>query len=31
LGWSPEFDNLHTIIETSWNWHKTHPNGYEDK
>lgn len=31
LGWSPEFDNLHTIIETAWNWHKTHPNGYQEK
>ena len=31
LGWSPEFDNLHTIIETAWNWHKSHPHGYEDK
>jgi UDP-glucose 4-epimerase len=29
LGWSPEFDNLHVIIETAWNWHKTHPNGYK--
>jgi UDP-glucose 4-epimerase len=29
LGWSPEFDNLHVIIETAWNWHKTHPHGYE--
>lgn len=29
LGWSPEFDNLHTIIETAWQWHQSHPHGYE--
>jgi UDP-glucose 4-epimerase len=30
LGWSPEFDNLHQIIETAWNWHQSHPRGYDD-
>lgn len=30
LGWQPKFDDLHTIIESAWNWHKSHPNGYED-
>lgn len=29
LNWRPEFDSLKTIIETAWNWHKNHPNGYE--
>lgn len=29
LGWSPEFDNLQKIILTAWNWHKSHPHGYE--
>ncbi|MCI2056229.1 MAG: UDP-glucose 4-epimerase GalE [Oscillibacter sp.] len=29
LGWKPEYADLHTIIETAWNWHKAHPNGYE--
>lgn len=28
LGWNPQFDDLHTIIETAWKWHSTHPNGY---
>lgn len=28
LGWRPEFDNLHVIIETAWKWHSTHPNGF---
>jgi UDP-glucose 4-epimerase len=31
LGWQPEFDNLHTIIETAWHWHQTHPKGYNDR
>jgi UDP-glucose 4-epimerase len=29
LGWKPEYDSLKTIIETAWNWHKNHLNGYE--
>ena len=29
LGWKPKFNNLETIIETAWNWHLNHPNGYE--
>jgi UDP-glucose 4-epimerase len=30
LGWVPKFNSLQTIIETAWNWHKNHLNGYED-
>ena len=30
LGWNPTMDDLSTIIETAWNWHKNHPNGYAD-
>ncbi|MBE6066960.1 MAG: UDP-glucose 4-epimerase GalE [Clostridium lundense] len=30
LGWKPEFDSLETIIETAWNWHRGHVNGYEE-
>lgn len=30
LGWKPEFEDLHTIIQTAWDWHKTHPRGFED-
>lgn len=29
LGWKPQYDSLETIIETAWNWHKNHPNGYQ--
>lgn len=31
LGWSPEFNQLHQIIETAWQWHQAHPNGYASK
>jgi UDP-glucose 4-epimerase len=31
LGWQPKYNQLETIIETAWNWHKSHPNGYPDK
>ena len=28
LGWSPTYTELRPIMETAWNWHKTHPDGY---
>jgi UDP-glucose-4-epimerase GalE len=31
LGWSPRYTNLHEIVETAWNWHKSHPRGYADR
>jgi UDP-glucose 4-epimerase len=31
LGWRPKHDNLHEIISSAWDWHRSHPNGYEDK
>jgi UDP-glucose-4-epimerase GalE len=30
LGWSPKYADLRTIVETAWNWHRTHPDGYGD-
>jgi UDP-glucose 4-epimerase len=30
LGWKPERDNLREIISSAWEWHKSHPNGYEE-
>jgi UDP-glucose 4-epimerase len=30
LGWNPEFPHLEQIVETAWNWHKSHPNGFRD-
>ncbi|WNR44390.1 UDP-glucose 4-epimerase GalE [Paenibacillus roseipurpureus] len=29
LGWKPAHDSLEAIIESAWNWHQNHPNGYE--
>jgi UDP-glucose 4-epimerase len=31
LGWKPRHDNLHEIIASAWQWHKSHPNGYVEK
>jgi UDP-glucose 4-epimerase len=31
LGWRPKHDNLREIISSAWDWHRSHPNGYEDK
>ncbi len=28
LGWKPQFADLNAIVETAWQWHKAHPNGY---
>ncbi|MDP4178873.1 MAG: UDP-glucose 4-epimerase GalE [Bacillota bacterium] len=29
LHWKPKYDSLETIIETAWNYHKNHINGYD--
>ena len=31
LGWDPKYDDLDTIIDTAWQWHRTHPHGYLSK
>mgnify|MGYP003574991682 CR=1 FL=1 len=30
LDWKPEHDNLHEIISSAWEWHNSHPKGYEE-
>ncbi|KGM99700.1 UDP-glucose 4-epimerase GalE [Clostridium botulinum] len=30
LNWNPKYNSVETIIETAWNWHKNHINGYEE-
>jgi UDP-glucose 4-epimerase len=30
LGWMPQHSELDRIIESAWNWHLSHPNGYSD-
>jgi len=29
LGWVPRYPDLADIIQTAWNWHRSHPNGYD--
>ncbi len=29
LGWNPQHDSVEAIIGSAWEWHKSHPNGYE--
>ena len=28
LGWQPKFPDLLKIVESAWNWHQQHPQGY---
>jgi UDP-glucose-4-epimerase GalE len=28
LGWSRRYVNIHDIVQTAWNWHRRHPQGY---
>jgi UDP-glucose-4-epimerase GalE len=28
LGWRPRFADLRAIVETAWNWHRSHPRGF---
>ncbi len=30
LGWEPRYPDLRTIIQTAWEWHRSHPHGYGD-
>lgn len=29
LGWNPQFAELEKIIESAWQWHQSHPDGYD--
>lgn len=31
LNWQPQHENAEEVIESAWQWHQKHPNGYEDK
>ncbi|WP_270315351.1 UDP-glucose 4-epimerase GalE [Streptococcus infantarius] len=31
LGWKPQFDDIEKIIASAWEWHSSHPNGYNDR
>jgi UDP-glucose 4-epimerase len=28
LGWQPQFTDVEQIVQTAWNWHRSHPRGY---
>jgi UDP-glucose 4-epimerase len=28
LGWRPKYPDLKSIVDSAWQWHRTHPNGY---
>jgi len=30
LGWTPKYPELRTIIQTAWDWHRRHPEGYRE-
>jgi UDP-glucose-4-epimerase GalE len=29
LHWTPRYADLDTIVRTAWDWHRTHPHGYD--
>ncbi len=29
LGWKPRYTDIQDIVKTAWNWHQTHPQGYD--
>ena len=31
LGWKPKYNDIKSIVESAWNWHKANPKGYRDK
>jgi UDP-glucose-4-epimerase GalE len=30
LNWQPRYTDLRPIVETAWNWQRSHPKGYDD-
>ncbi len=30
LGWAPRYPSLQAIVQTAWQWHRAHPDGYPD-
>lgn len=28
LSWKPRYRDIESLLETAWNWHRTHPRGY---
>ena len=30
LGWEPRWPDIRRIVQTAWDWHRTHPSGFAD-
>ena len=30
LGWKAEYTDFKKVVASAWEWHRTHPNGYDD-
>jgi UDP-glucose 4-epimerase len=30
LRWKPQYPDLESVVSSAWEWHQTHPRGYED-
>ena len=30
LGWRPQYEDIHVIVETAWRWRVAHPKGYDE-
>jgi UDP-glucose 4-epimerase len=28
LGWQPRYPDIHSVVQTAWKWHASHPQGY---
>ena len=28
LGWKPQYSNVESIVQSAWEWHRSHPRGY---
>lgn len=31
LNWNPRYPDLHSIVKSAWDWHRSHPQGYDDQ
>ncbi|MCZ2122827.1 MAG: UDP-glucose 4-epimerase GalE [Anaerolineales bacterium] len=31
LGWKPTYTNIEAILSSAWEWHQSHPNGYDER
>lgn len=29
LGWNPQLSDIESIVQSAWNWHQSHPHGYQ--